>query len=247
MSRGNGVRGLEKGYGVGGDVSSGAEKLRVYQRALSFLEYRDKLLSSVRSLVAACDHLRRASESVPLNIAHGAAVWTPKERMTYYGHACGSALECAACLDILTTKKLIGKRLQIEGKSMLHEIVNMLITMQNIAVNRLHEETAEYTTLRQKVYFDHEKLHAYNAALAFIGWMTLEATDPICSSDVLTKLDKSSTSVVLNIAEGNGRTSNADKTKFFKTAAKANAQIITLLDIAYRNTVNIEKGRKILT
>jgi four helix bundle protein len=225
---------------------SGCEKLRVYQRAMSFLEYRDKVLGSFRSVVAACDQLCRASESIPLNIAHGAAVWTPGERMLYYNHASSSALECAACLDILVAKQRIDSRLQTQGKQILHEIVSMLISMQHVADNRLREESAEYTVCYQKITFDHEKLHAYTAALAFIAWMTKEATDPLCSSDLLAKLDKSSTSVVLNIAEGNGRNSNADKIKFFKTAAKANIQTTTLLDIAYRNTKNIDQGRALL-
>lgn len=226
---------------------SGHDKLRVYQRALSFLEYRDRVLGSFRSVVSACDHLCRASESVPLNIAHGAAVSSPRERMLYYSHASSSALECAACLDILLARKRIDSRFQAEGKQILHEIVSMLISMRHVAENRLREDSGEYRVPGRKVSFDHEKLKAYHAALAFIAWMTEAATEPACSSDLLTKMDKASTSVVLNIAEGNGRKSNADKIKFFKTASKANTQITALLDIAYRNTEEIEQGRALLT
>jgi len=167
--------------------------------------------------------------------------------MLYYNHASSSGLECAACLDILVARKRIDSRLQAEGKQILHEIVSMLISMWHVAENRLQEDTAEYIVTDRKVSFDHERLDAYNAPLAFIAWMTEADPDPTCSSDLLTKMDKASTSVVLNIAAGNGRTSNADKIKFFKTASKANTQTSALLDIAYRNTKEIEQGRALLT
>ncbi len=226
---------------------SGYEKLRVYQRTISFLDYRDQVLSSLRVLVAACDHLQRASESIPLNIAHGSASWNPKERITYYGHACGSAFECAACLDILTAKQCIDTTRQADGKSNLHEIVSMLITMQIETGNRLHESPVDYAVRDNVVFFDHEKLNAYISALAFIVWTTDETPNSTYSGDLSAKLDKASTSVVLNIAEGNGRLSNADKVKFFKTALKSNTQLMALLDIAYRRAKNLEKGRAILT
>jgi len=85
-------------------MSGGYENLRVYQSSLSFLGYRDRILDSIIGGVAACDHLNRASESIPLNIAHGSATRAKRERLNYYGHAVASALECAACIDILAAK-----------------------------------------------------------------------------------------------------------------------------------------------
>ena len=228
-------------------LSSGCEQLHVYQHAQQFLDYREKVLGNIHPLVAACDHLLRASESIPLNIAHGAAARSPKERGAHYGYACGSALECAACLDVLATKRVIEGDIQTGGKKILREIVSMLVAMQKIAANRLREEPAQYGAPDQKVYFDHERLQAYKSALTFIAWMTEETLNPSCSADLRTKLDRASTSVVLNIAEGNGRFSNADKIKFFHTAERANAQLTALLDIAFRKAGNVDQGRAILT
>jgi hypothetical protein len=39
----------------------------------------------------------------------------------------GSALECAACLDVLLAKTMIEESVAMEGKGMLIEIVSMLV------------------------------------------------------------------------------------------------------------------------
>ena len=54
-------------------------------------------------------------------------------------------------------------------------------------------------------WFDHEKLEVYREAIAFIAWLSalLEATGRI--GEVKDQLDRASTSIPLNIAEGNGK------------------------------------------
>ena len=69
--------------------------------------------------MAACDHLDRGAESILVNIAHGSNTWSPKERIVYLGHANGSALECAACLDVLVE----------EGRELLRRIAAMLTAL----------------------------------------------------------------------------------------------------------------------
>ena len=55
------------------------------------------------------------------------------------------------------------------------------------------------------------------------------------AADLLSKLDTSTTSIVLNVAEGNGRFSGADHAKFLGIAYKATAQSAALLDLATAN------------
>jgi len=51
-------------------------------------------------------------EGIPIHIAHANSSWSAKERITYLGHANGSVLECAACMDVLVAKGLLaGDRL----------------------------------------------------------------------------------------------------------------------------------------
>ena len=96
----------------------GHEKLIVYQKAMHFATLRGAVLHDCGRRVAACDHLDRGAESILVNIAHASNTWSPKERIVYLGHANGSALECAACLDVLVVKKLLVPDQSRPGKSL---------------------------------------------------------------------------------------------------------------------------------
>ncbi|MFO7871585.1 MAG: four helix bundle protein [Kiritimatiellia bacterium] len=227
----------------------GHEKLIVYQKGMRFATLRETLLHELVRGVAACDHLDRGAESILINIAHASNTWSPKERIVYLGHANGSALECAACLDVLVTKALLAREQVQPGKSLLAEIVSMLITMRKTAANRVCEARAVYRTKRGNL-FEHEDLDAYQVALQLIAWLDPMLTKSSCSSDLLSKLDKSTTSIVLNIAEGNGRFTGVDQSKFYETAYKATIQSASLLDLAGGSGPNkipgVEDGRELL-
>jgi len=62
-----------------------------------------------------------------LNIAEGNGKFTGSDRCRFFDIARGSALECAACLDVMVARKLIVKILADEGKVSLIEIVSMLV------------------------------------------------------------------------------------------------------------------------
>jgi four helix bundle protein len=61
-----------------------------------------------------CDQLDRASLSSLLNTAEGNGKRQGKPRAKFF--ACGSAVECAACLDALVARKLATIERVIEGK-----------------------------------------------------------------------------------------------------------------------------------
>lgn len=103
------------------------EKLNVYQLSLDFVGFSEELLVDIPCRIASRDQLERASTSIPLNIAEGNGKSTVKDRCRYFYNARGSALECAACLDVLTRKRLIKEEVTINGKNMLKEIVSMLV------------------------------------------------------------------------------------------------------------------------
>ncbi|MBI1312093.1 four helix bundle protein [bacterium] len=103
------------------------EKLSVYQASIEFVAFADELLSDVPKSVAICNQLDRAACSVPLNIAEGNGKFTPKDRCRFFDIARGSALECAACLDVLAAKGLIGDGQQTNGKDKLVRVVQMLV------------------------------------------------------------------------------------------------------------------------
>ncbi len=138
----------------------GHEKLKVYQKAMKFAVLQSPILASLHHQVAACDHLQRGSESILLNIAHSNSTWSPKERIVYLGHANGSALECAACLDILVAKNLLAAKDISKAKENLSEVVSMLIAMRKTTANRILEKMATYVTTGDKL-FGHEYLDVY--------------------------------------------------------------------------------------
>ncbi len=209
----------------------GHEKLRVYQKAMGFAAKRKALLDSLPRRVAACDHFSRGAESVLVNIAHASSSWSPKERIVYLGHASGSALECAACLDIFVAKRLLSGEDAYERKIVLAEVVSMLIRMREATADRVHEDHLEYQT-KKGALFGHEGLDVYQAELQLISWLETISPQLTCSSDLLSKMDKSTTSIVLNTAEGNGRFSGTDQVKFLGIAYRATVQCASLVDLA---------------
>lgn len=224
----------------------GHEKLVVYQKGMRFLAVSGALLETLPRRVAACDHLGRGAESILLNIAHASSTWSPKERIVYLGSANGSSLECAACLDVLVAKDLLAEAEVYPGKSLLAEMVRMLIAMRKTTSTRVCEDNAAYRTNKDRL-FTHEDLDVYQVALQLVAWLESAQTHFSCSADLKTKLDKATTSIVLNIAEGSGRFTGADQAKFYETAFKATIQSASLIDIATINATpdpeKIEPGR----
>ena len=123
------------------------ERLIAYQRSLQFVVWSSPLLEQLPSKLAVSDQLDRASTSVPLNIAEGNAKHTAPDSCRYFDTARGSALECAACLDVLVAKgKCTIEEIQA-GKAILHETVSLLVGLiRRIAPDRLGEETVAYRT-----------------------------------------------------------------------------------------------------
>jgi four helix bundle protein len=103
------------------------EKLEVYREAVAFTAWVSELLDSTVRVGDVKDQLDRASTSIPLNIAEGNGKYSPKDRCRFFDIAHGSALECAAGLDVLVAKAKL-THVQIRpGKERLERIVRMLI------------------------------------------------------------------------------------------------------------------------
>jgi len=75
------------------------------------------------------DQLRRATISIPLNIAEGAGKTTDKDRSRYHASARGSAMECGAIIDVLRMQALTEPTMAAEAKSLLVRLVAMLSKM----------------------------------------------------------------------------------------------------------------------
>lgn len=120
------------------------EKLIVYQKAICFVAWSHQLITGMVNLGTLKDQFERASNSVALNIAEGNGKRSPKDRAKYWQIAHGSALECAACLDVLVARKFLTNQEISEGKTLQVEVVNMLVTLIDKLDGRLQEESVEY-------------------------------------------------------------------------------------------------------
>src|SRR5271155_3182368 len=117
------------------------EKLEVYREAIAFMAWLSALLESLIRTGEVKDQLDRASTSIPLNIAEGNGKFAPKDRCRFFDIAHGSALECAAGLDVLVAKgKLTPEQIR-PGKERLQGIVRMLIGLIKRNSTREYDKT----------------------------------------------------------------------------------------------------------
>jgi len=131
------------------------EKLDVYNEAIAFCGWVGEFLETVTAKAAAKDHLDRASTSVPLNIAEGNGKFSAADRARFFEVARGSAVECAACLDVFVVRNLANPAAINLQKEKLVKIVQMLVGL-------LRKFSDRAGTLREDEDFygiDHEHEH----------------------------------------------------------------------------------------
>jgi four helix bundle protein len=106
------------------------ERLDVYRCAIDFLALAVRITDRMpRGQGDLRDQLRRASTSIPLNIAEASGKMGDADRARFHAIARGSALECAAILDILRLLGAATHEDAEEGKSLLSRVVAMLSKM----------------------------------------------------------------------------------------------------------------------
>ena len=103
------------------------EKLDVYQKSIQFLTLScDALNAMPRGYADLSDQLKRASLSVPLNIAEASGRTGSRDNAKHFAIARGSALECGAIFDACKAMQIIDDRVFSDGKQLLVAIVSML-------------------------------------------------------------------------------------------------------------------------
>lgn len=103
------------------------------------------MLERIPKTDATHGQLDRARTSVPLNIAEGNGKFSPRDRCKFLDIAHGSALECAACLDLLFIKKALSETELDEGKTLLSRLVALLVGLiRSHSPDRFQEDAVEY-------------------------------------------------------------------------------------------------------
>ena len=90
-----------------------------------------------------------------------------------------------------------------------------------------------------EIYFDHEKLKVYQKALEFVKWSENILSSIKTKIAVVDQLDRASTSIVLNIAEGNGKFTGKDRCRFFDISRGSALESAGCLDLLFvKNLIN---------
>ena len=217
-----------------GQVVFDHERLDVYRLALGLVSRVEQLLRAMQTAVAAKNHLWRASESMVRNIVRGNTKRTPADQVQTCDVAYGSGLECAACMDVLQAWGLLEPAEVHDVKVLLDRVVAMLIGLRSTKSQQVRESRSDYIVgaqSKQAVFFAHEQLRVYQSALRFVSWCAALIQTEGMGLTRGRELDRHATGIVLNVAEGNGKFSVADRRRFLDIALAAGLQAAASLDL----------------
>ena len=109
------------------------QKLDVYQCSIQFIALVSMLIRKLpRGYFFLSDELKRASVSIPQNIAEGAGKAGIADRSRYWGIARGSAMECGAILDVGAALNLFSASDHGKVLELVERIVSMLSKMMKL-------------------------------------------------------------------------------------------------------------------
>ena len=216
-------------------MSFNHENLKVYQRTLALNTRVSGWIVDWDSMHSISDHLPRAAGSMLENIAMGSAAYSGM-KIKSLDYALGSALECAACLDMAGIKGLMDESLVDSEKEELSQLLKMLIGLRHTwASDAVREDPPAYGSKEgsgdSEALFHHETLDVYNVALTVVERLASSASVQSLSAPLYRRLDILATSMVLNIAEGNGRYSVLDQSRFLGTSHEATVKLAARLDL----------------
>lgn len=96
-------------------------------------------------------------------------------------------------------------------------------------------------SIQTDMALSHEKLEVYKSAIDFIAW-----TQPLIEKlpakvSARDQLERASTSIALNIAEGNAKFSNKDRVRFWQIAHGSAVECSACLDVLVARKIQLEK------
>jgi four helix bundle protein len=116
------------------------ERLEVFKVAVEVVAVLDEFaerLPDGRGYIR--DQLRRAANSIPLNIAEGAGEFAPAEKARFYRMARRSATECAGQILVCRRLGLLDAPRSEDALDVLRRVIAMLVTL----VRRCGERSVE--------------------------------------------------------------------------------------------------------
>ncbi len=224
------------------------QDLRVYQDLLRSISLAQEIAARWDSVHAIVDHFDRASEGALVCLAEACRTRQAASRSESIDYSLGSTLECAACFDIAQCKSLCSHddadRIKREFRSVFRQLHALRRSWQASETGNVREEGAEYGETH---VFNHERLEAYQLALQVIRSLSsLRLLDRL-SRPAFRRIDEAATSMVLNIAEGNGRFFHLDHGRFIEIANCSNTKLAARLELsAVRGGVEQKEAEEII-
>ncbi|MBA4406307.1 four helix bundle protein [bacterium] len=86
---------------------------------------------------------------------------------------------------------------------------------------------------KESYYFDHEKLRVYHKSIEFVGWLDNILSKNGIKSSIADQIVRASESIVLNIAEGNGKFTPKDRCKYFDISRGSAMECAGCLDVLF--------------
>jgi four helix bundle protein len=106
------------------------ERLDVYRIAIEYVVIADQIASGLpKGRAYLAEQLRRASLSIPLNIAEGAGEFARADKARFYRMARRSGTECAAIQHACSALGLVAPESGEPARTLLDRIVAMLTAM----------------------------------------------------------------------------------------------------------------------
>ncbi len=204
------------------------ERLDIYKVYLDTASLCGDIASGAAVPIVALDHLDRAIESIGVNFMHANRLpFGSLQRASYLDVSIASTHECAASLDVCLARRVVDAHAHTTTLGKLWRVRGMLLGLKRVGGNRVREDFEAYGSTR----FPFVEMDLYQVALHGVRWIheLLEELEP--KARVSRKLDTSTTGTVLNIAEGHGRASIADRNRFMNMARNHACQTLLLLDL----------------
>ena len=102
----------------------------------------------------------------------------------------------------------------------------------------------------EKFFFDHEKLHVYQKATEFVSWVDTLLKKINVKNSTADQLYRASESIVLNIAEGNGKFTSKDRCRYFDISRGSAMESAGCLDVLSArkliDDLDVKEGKLIL-
>ena len=205
------------------------QNLRVYGDLTRFLAASEEHVAKWDRSHAIVDHFYRASEGAVVCLAEASRHHDLPAKQQAADCSAGSILECAGCVDIARVKSLSDANAVVAMKQALGVVFRQLIALKHSWMRtQVREDGAEYGAV---YVFNHERLEVYQLAIRVQEKLaSMQIFDRLSRGD-FRRLDEPATSLLLNIAEGNGRFAHHDHSRFLDIANQATTKLAARLEV----------------